>query len=909
MEAEKLHIAIEASGQKGVSRKLRQVGRDAIQTGRATDSMGDQLRQAGRAALGMAGKMGIASRSANSLEQELEESGNAATRAAAQYQSLSYVLNKSKYQYLTLTSAAQTARIMQMGFASSVLPVLIANAGAAVSALTGITMAFGGIIASGAYAYGAQLASVHRKQALEAEKQIKALEALRDENGELTKSQQKRLEAAKQQLSIHQAQSSAMGALKNELTETRDAVRRNALALGKNFIPVIKDTINALPAFVDSLFNALGPLTQFEPALRRMGRWAQWAFPTLIRGLVNAGEKGLPTFMRLIDYIQNRAVPGFRWLQTVVARTWPTIEDLMQSVWRMIPAWTEAGVTVTNLILPIFSDLADLARRAFNAFNDLPAPVRRVTAAFTLLAPQIFTGIVAFQKMRKYMSVLRIVASRLGGAILGLTSPFGVALAALLAYRSNLAGFKDFLISVFGALTSEWQKTAAVARTQLGPMVSFLRSAFISLAATIDTSGKQISSTLSSDVVGEIKRSGAQIRAALVQIGTWWRQHEAEIKATLTTLGRVTGQTVRTMYSVWRQYLLPMVEIAQTVQNQINATLIRGLRWLYQNGFVPILNSIQQLWSVHGDELTREVRETWAVIKPIVEMALKGLQMSFEFYQRTVGGIWDKWGDEIVMVTRFVFDTVGSVIGAALDGLITLIKFSLNIIQGDFDEALNNVISLWKRIFGGIFNYVKRWTSGIVNFLVKGFKNAIIRIFNQLGQALIWGSIVPNMLSAIHARFAQFASNTIGRMFAFARGLEGRFRSLGDNLVNNMRRALNAIERIAGGIKSAARGALNTAISKINSAKRRIDNFSPSVSVPSGMRNIPHLDTGGYIQSDGLAMLHAGEQVVKAADVDRGGGGGGTTINIGQVKANSYEEGRAAGRGIADELRSRNFNA
>lgn len=38
---------------------------------------------------------------------------------------------------------------------------------------------------------------------------------------------------------------------------------------------------------------------------------------------------------------------------------------------------------------------------------------------------------------------------------------------------------------------------------------------------------------------------------------------------------------------------------------------------------------------------------------------------------------------------------------------------------------------------------------------------------------------------------------------------------------------------------------------------------------------IPQLASGGFIESEGLAMLHSGEQVVPAAQVDRGGGGGG----------------------------------
>lgn len=50
---------------------------------------------------------------------------------------------------------------------------------------------------------------------------------------------------------------------------------------------------------------------------------------------------------------------------------------------------------------------------------------------------------------------------------------------------------------------------------------------------------------------------------------------------------------------------------------------------------------------------------------------------------------------------------------------------------------------------------------------------------------------------------------------------------------------------------------------------------------------IPQLASGGFIESEGLAMLHAGEQVVPAAQVDHGGGGGGPQQMIVQLDADA----------------------
>lgn len=83
---------------------------------------------------------------------------------------------------------------------------------------------------------------------------------------------------------------------------------------------------------------------------------------------------------------------------------------------------------------------------------------------------------------------------------------------------------------------------------------------------------------------------------------------------------------------------------------------------------------------------------------------------------------------------------------------------------------------------------------------------------------------------------------------------------------------LGAFSSIASGIGNAFKGAFNAAIPSsvpIPSVTIGAGQPGPDYTIGGGSLDLPQLDTGGFIQSNGLAMLHAGERVVPAAQVDR----------------------------------------
>lgn len=135
----------------------------------------------------------------------------------------------------------------------------------------------------------------------------------------------------------------------------------------------------------------------------------------------------------------------------------------------------------------------------------------------------------------------------------------------------------------------------------------------------------------------------------------------------------------------------------------------------------------------------------------------------------------------------------------------------------------------------------------------EGFRNFFIGMWDH-----IWGFL--KMIGAWFAGpFVDFFVNAwhfVERVFSW------------DNIVAGFKAGINFLIR-----------AWNALDFSINIPGIPILGFS-GFHVPDVIPDIPYLDTGGHITQTGLAVVHRGEEVTRAAQVRRGGGGGEISIRI-----------------------------
>lgn len=247
------------------------------------------------------------------------------------------------------------------------------------------------------------------------------------------------------------------------------------------------------------------------------------------------------------------------------------------------------------------------------------------------------------------------------------------------------------------------------------------------------------------------------------------------------------------------------------------------------------------------------IREiTDRVIGEIAELINTHLPAWLEIWERVTGAIseaWAKWGDEIEAIAEYVFDGIATSLVIVLDFLLSAITGFLQLITGDWRGAWQTMAGFFDRTLARILAFFGRWRSSyeaIWRSLVTGIQN-----------------LVRGFVNAIVGFFTGMATRSLARL----RGFVADIRAWGRSLVAAFRTAAsNAADALLGPIKRA----LDSAIRMAN----RIKNLAgaPGRAVGGAInrgRSFLGLQSGGRVVNGGLVNVHAGEEVVPAAQVER----------------------------------------
>lgn len=175
-------------------------------------------------------------------------------------------------------------------------------------------------------------------------------------------------------------------------------------------------------------------------------------------------------------------------------------------------------------------------------------------------------------------------------------------------------------------------------------------------------------------------------------------------------------------------------------------------------------------------------------------------------------------------------------------------------------------------IFAGPLAVIGGFITGFVQGTMQGgLVEGIRRGVQQAGQVLdifsgAWQRVLGGAWSAIQG--------FLGDLAGVPGQIESLFGSMGDSLSQQVRGAFNATIPNSLDLPSVTIGGGSVAGQDI-----------PSTTIGGGSLDLPQLNTGGFIQEGGLAMLHQGETVVPA-DVTQNapsGGGGGAPAASGGV--------------------------
>lgn len=276
--------------------------------------------------------------------------------------------------------------------------------------------------------------------------------------------------------------------------------------------------------------------------------------------------------------------------------------------------------------------------------------------------------------------------------------------------------------------------------------------------------------------------------------------------------------------STFRSGLVPAIQTFATTLRENRPAIrqffqvlienVNGAVTVLRNVFLPALRFVVENFAIPlVQRLAQVFRRNFGDILREVTQTMQMMQNRFQQFAAFVRPLWNRWGDEIVTVAKYAFDAVITSVELFLSTLKNMFMVAMNLVQGDWRAAWESFKQIFKDALRIVGDFVSRWD------------------------------------------------------------LPGKLRSVAKSAVESFKSAFDL------------KGAVDSAIT---AAQNRIDSWTPDwpdlspPSVPGGGGggsggdggggggvNIPGLDTGGFIESDGIYMGHAGERVLNPAETER----------------------------------------
>jgi phage-related protein len=506
-----------------------------------------------------------------------------------------------------------------------------------------------------------------------------------------------------------------MKELQAAFKEAKKAITEIIQPLGDVFGPLLVDAVQALPALVQNIMDAIGPLDQFKQAFRELGQRAFQVIPDLVAAMVELATVALPVFMDLVDFLINNVGPAFDRVRQTTQEFAPAIMELGAAVGDLLPDLYRIGEIVLSLVLPALTDIINVIDSVAEFVLGLDENLRRLAVAGAITAPAIFS-----------------VASSLG-ALLG---PIGLAAAAVTAfvaaYRSNFMGVQDITDSVIGDVIDYFSQFS-------DEVTEYLDAVQESVEAF--TGGL-------SDGFGDTEGPAGDLLANLQGLGSQLRDVGSIIASTLVPLFHRVIDTVASARGQFR-------ELGRNVTRIVNGivSVVRGIvsvfQFVFENYTAQVLEGMTSLFETHFGSILSEVNQTLTAVMGYVN-----------WFAGVFGAAWSEWGDEIMAVARVVFDVLSATIITAMDALLTTINVILNVIQGDWGEAWEAVVGLFERVSERLTSMVEDWNLGQV---ISDVWSAVVSV--SLDFVRGFSSLIMDAFTSVMA-FFDVVTNTIFNMFA-----------------------------------------------------------------------------------------------------------------------------------------------
>lgn len=635
--------------------------------------------------------------------------------------------------------------------------------------------------------------------------------------------------------------------LKAAFKEARQEIVTLIEPLGEVFGPLLVDAVEALPTLVERVLDVIGPVQQFADFLRELGGTAMDVIPALAGFFFDLAETALPLANQGLQFLIGIADDVVAEVGSAVGELSDDLRLLAGATLTALPPLFRFGTEVLEVVLQGLAGIIAVAGEVAAFVNSLGESLAELTAAGVVVTP-VITG--------------------LATAVVSLTGPFGIVVAALIgltaAFKTNFMGIRDTVTSAVSEVVPSVDRLRDVFDRVAGRVratVTPLRHDLVDLLGVARSFADGFRSALGglsgSAAVNNLRSSVGSLRDVLTDLITVGESILSSVRDPLSALAANVGGALAEAFTLFSTVLREVTDafsgvtdavaanadgigtLAAAGVSSVNAlvTAVRGLLDVFRFVFVEfVAPTLTQLVSVFGDrfgEIVGETNETAGTIDSVITSTLSAVR-----------AFWSEWGDEILTISRAVFDVIRVVIVNALDSILTTVDVVLNLIQGDFGEAFDAIVGLVSRTTSRILRLLESWdvirtVQRIARSITRPITNAVGTVvsgFNRLKRQSI--TAVRSFVSGVQSSVASFTSSLRSDFDTFTRYIEavlvGTFLLIRDQiqetfpgLIPTIRRTLSTARQLfddaTAAIDSAIDTTASTSESLFNDLKNAVD--------------------------------------------------------------------------------------
>jgi len=385
------------AGLQSVRSELNDLDGDALTAAGALEQTRRSTDDLKRSSLSLAGGLASVATAASRADDTVEEAGDSATHAAGSFTLLSGALSGTATSFVAVgaTSVQAAAGL-----------TLVASAMAAATAIgLGLAAVVGSIFGAFGLLLGAGLVT-HMEE------------------------------------------------IQRTLGRTIPQIKAALEPLGEVFGPLLIDGIQHLDELTENIVSAVGGTAVFADTLRRFGRFALTALPTIVGFMFDIARLALPALLDGLEFLRENGPAAFGVIKEGLKDVGPELIEFGKAVAKIAPELAKVGFAIAKHILPPLTALVNTLGELLKKLNKVPGGS---AIAGLVLGGIAFGGLgAAIGGAVKSIGALTTAASGAAGALSGLSASsvllagkFAFIGGAILAAAFGLFKFAEF---AFGQL-------------------------------------------------------------------------------------------------------------------------------------------------------------------------------------------------------------------------------------------------------------------------------------------------------------------------------------------------------------------------------------------------------------------------------------------------------------------------